>query len=550
MKRWKILQNKPISTNAEIIELLLSNRKILKKDREEFLDPRTDNITLEKTGLSRAEFNRFKKILENAFANEEKIIVYGDYDVDGITGSAILFETLYARTKNVSAYIPSRADEGYGLSIKGIDNVLEKNPDTKLIITVDNGIVANKAVLYAKEKGIGVVITDHHAKGEKEPDALCILHTTSLCGAGVAWVIARELGFENEDKVHEKLGLAALATVADLVPLIGANRAIVKEGLEVLRETRRLGLRELFNIARIDKKQMSVYTIGHQIAPRLNASGRLAHAIQALRLLCTNNEEKARKYAKLLNDTNQDRQLLTDDSVQHAKLLALEHKLNTKIILVSHESYNQGIIGLVASHLVESYYRPSFAISIGIDGISKGSARSIPGVNIIDMLRAVSDELLEVGGHPMAAGFSVRTEKINSLHASLSKEAERLVTEDLLEKILYIDMMIPFSLISKSLYHDIQALSPFGMANFEPIFATENVRVEEVRRIGREGNHLKFILSNDRKSFEAVAFGGADKYVVSNDDIINIAYAIDQNVWNGKIITQLKIKDLKTKDVC
>lgn len=549
MKRWKILQNRPISTNQEVIELLLANRNIQGKEKDNFLQPTTETITLENVGLDKKEYKKFKKRATSAIENKERIIIYGDYDVDGITGSAILFETLYSKTKFVSAYIPGRIDEGYGLSIKGIDNMLASYPDTKLIITVDNGIVAGKAVEYAKEKGIDVIITDHHAKGEDLPEAYCILHTTSLCGAGVAWVIAKELGFESKEKVYEKLELAALATVADLVPLIGANRAIVKEGLEILKKTKRIGLKELFSLARIDKNQISVYTIGHQIAPRLNASGRLTHAINALRLLCTKDPEKATKYAKMLNDTNRDRQFLTDDSVQHAKLSALDHKLNTKLILVSHESYNQGIIGLVASHLVESYYRPSFAISIGEDGISKGSARSISGVNIVEMLRSVSDILLEVGGHPMAAGFSLETQKISLLHKALAKKAEEIITEELLERVLKIDMMLPFPLITKSLITEIQALAPFGMANYEPVFTTEGVVAEEVRRIGREGNHLKFILSKEGKKFDGVAFGAADKFDVVSGGTINIAYTLEENEWNGKTTLQLKIRDLQAVEV-
>ncbi len=548
MKRWNILQNKPLSTSKEIVDILLKNRNIGKNEKAEFLHPNTQTIILENVGLERKEYKKFEKRIKSAIKDNEKIIVYGDYDVDGITGSAILFETLYSSTKQVTAYIPGRVEEGYGLSMKGIDNVLEKYPDAKLIITVDNGIVANSAVDYANKKGIDVIITDHHAKGEKLPEAFCILHTTQLCGAGVAWVIAKEMKFESDEKIHQKLELAALATVADLVPLIGANRAIVKEGLEVLKKTKRLGLKELFKHARIDLNSISVYTIGHQIAPRLNASGRLTHALNALRLLCTKDPEKATKYAKMLDDTNRDRQFLTEEAVQHAKLLALEHKLNTKIMLVSHNSYNQGIIGLVASNLVESYYRPSFAISIGEDGISKGSARSISGVNIVEMLRMVSHILDEVGGHPMAAGFSLKTEKIEELHIALAKIAERLVTDEVVERVLRIDALLKFELLDKSLFKNLQSLAPFGMGNPEPVFATEKVTVEECRKIGREGNHLKLIVSKDGNKFDAVGFGLADKFEISSGDTIDVAYTIDVNEWNGKTTLQLKVRDLKIKE--
>lgn len=545
MKHWKIIATDITpSTNEQVIRLLLSNRNLTDKNEiNEFLTSDIKGITYEAVGIDKKSYEKFEKRIKLAITKNEKIVIFGDYDVDGICATAILWETLYTKNKKSIPYIPDRADEGYGLSKKGIDNVLLKYPDTKLIITVDNGIVAYDATSYAKMKGIDVIVTDHHTKGDKVPDAMCILHTTQLCGAGIAWIISKELKFESAKKIDEKLELATLATVADLVQLTKANRAIVKRGIELLKATKRVGLVELMKEAGMEKMDIGVYSIGHLIAPRINASGRIQSAMNALRLLCTKDTNKARELASLLGNVNRDRQGLTEESVNHAKLLALENAYSSKITIVSHESYNQGVIGLVASQLVESYYRPAIAIARG-EKISKGSARSISGVNIIELIRSVSHTILEAGGHPMAAGFSVLTEKIEEFTKEISEKAESVVTDELLKRYLTIDMKLPFSLITVDLLSEIEKLEPYGMGNPEPVFATEKVDVLEVRKIGKEQNHLKLKVSKDGKVFDAVGFNLAQKIDLTGRDSIDIAYTVDENEWNGRKSLQLKIKDI------
>ncbi len=546
MIHWKIIEkNISPSTVEQIISILLKNRNLTEeKDIKEFLEANTKKITLKSCGINEKEFSKFQERILKAINSNEKIIIFGDYDVDGICATAILWESLYSKSKNVIPYIPDRVDEGYGLSKKGIDNVLEKNPDTKVIITVDNGIVAYDAVDYATKKGIDVIVTDHHVKGKKEPVAFCLLHTTKLCGAGIAWVIARELGFESKANIEEKLVLATLATVADLVPLVAENRAIVKEGIEILKNTKRVGIQELLKEAGVDKQMIGVHTIGHVIAPRLNATGRIQSAMNALRLLCTKNLQKAQELSLMLGNINRDRQGLTEDSVEHAKLLAIENTLSTNITIVSHKSYNQGVIGLIASKLVDSYYRPAIAIAIG-ETVSKGSARSIQGVNIIELIRSVSHTIIEAGGHPMAAGFSLETARIEEFSKALAEQAEKVVTEELLKRYVRIDMQLPFSLITMDLINEISKLAPFGMGNPEPIFATDSVVVLEIRKIGKEQNHLKLKVEKDRIVFDAVGFGMADNVDAVSGDSVNIAYQISENEWNGKKSIQLKLKDIK-----
>lgn len=545
MKKWKLLSKKQVENETQVFEELLKIRGIEKQNLENFLNPKTSDITLNSIGLKKADFSKFEKRIIKAIDKKEKIVIFGDYDVDGICGTAILWETLYSKTKNVFPYIPDRIDEGYGLSKKGIDNVLSLYPDTKIIITVDNGIVAYEAIDYANSSGLEIIVTDHHQIGKKENNASIILHTTELCGAGIAWILSRELKFESLKNINQKLELAMLATIADLVPLLGANRVIVKEGREVLKGTERVGLQEILKEAKIEKDKIGVYAVGHIIAPRLNASGRIDKAINALRLLCTKDREKAKYFANLLGGVNRERQDLTQEAVNHAKMLTLEMNISPKITIVAHESYNPGVIGIVASQMVESYYRPAFAISIG-EEISKGSARSIRGVNIIELLRSVADHLIETGGHPMAAGFSFYTQKREDFFKALALAADEIVTDEILERFINIDLFLPFELITKKLYKEIERIEPFGMGNAEPVFATEGVKVSEIRKIGKESKHLKMKLSKEGQIFDAVGFSLADKYDIDPGDTISIAYTIDENEWKGKKSLQLKIKDIQT----
>ncbi|MGH7245614.1 MAG: single-stranded-DNA-specific exonuclease RecJ [Candidatus Levyibacteriota bacterium] len=546
-KKWEILssfQTDPKTFKHEdLLDILLKNRNITKKDSAGFLHPKLSDVTIASVGIDKKQLAKAKKRLEKAISQKEKIVVYGDYDVDGITASAIVWETLFAKKADVTPYIPHRVDEGYGLSILGIDNLLLQVPETKIIITVDNGIVANKAVAYAKEKNIDVIITDHHTVGEKLPEAFVIIHTTKLCGAGVAWMFMQEFG-----KNNNHLDLVALATVADLVPLINANRTLLTFGLKHLQQTKRKGLLALFNEAQIDAKNIYVYTIGHIIAPRLNAMGRMKSAMDSLRLLCTTDNNRAEKLAQTLGITNRQRQLVTKESAFHA-IETVKNKSGKmkNILFIAEETYEEGIIGLVAGKLVETYYRPSIVVSKK-DGVSKASARSIHGFNIIEFIRTSSHLLIDAGGHPMAAGFTIATEKITLLQETLEKLAQEKVTDDMLQRILKIDCELPLEIVDKNLFVKIQSLSPFGMGNVEPVFAS-SVLIRGIRTIGKEGNHLKLTLSPASKTpitFEAIGFGMGEyaENIHEGDEII-IAYTIDENTWNGKTTLQLKMKDIK-----
>lgn len=488
--------------------------------------PEIDQITF--SGLPKA-----KARIKRAIKKGESIVVYGDYDADGICATAIMWETIRDLGGKVMPFIPQREKEGYGLSIEGIDEI----SDCRLLITVDSGIVANKAVDYAKKKKLDVVVIDHHEKPKKLPKATVIVHTTKLCASGMAYILSQKLGGRKD-----LLELAAIATVSDLMPLLGWNRTIVKRGLEMLSRTNRPGLRALFNVAGIEK--VGTYEIGFIIGPRLNASGRIESALTALRMLCTKDFNKALEWARLLNETNRTRQEMTEEMTLHA-IRTTDHSILTadRIIIIDHESYHQGVIGLVAGKLVEKYYLPTIVISRG-EAISKASARSIGGFNIIAAIREFENLLINAGGHPMAAGFTIETKMIPDFRKKIVKLANQQISADLLERTLKVDMEIDLDKITMDLYKKISQMEPFGIGNPEPVFASSAI-VQNIRTVGQEGKHLKLVVSG----FDAIAFGQGNLAArLKVGDSIRIAYSIVLDTFNGNHKLQLKIKDILLAD--
>ena len=549
MKKWEIInkeKNQKLDTE-EIVKILLKNRGIkTKKEITEFLNPKLSTVTALNVGIKKSELKKSVARIKKAIKEKEQIVIFGDYDVDGVCGSAILWETLNSVGAKVLPYIPHRIDEGYGLSEKGIENLKLKIKDCSLIITVDNGIVANKAVDYAKKEGIEVIITDHHVPTKNLPKAFSIVHTTAVCGTAVAYFLAEEFKNQHSKFKNSHLELVALATVADLVPLVGANRALLKQGLLELRQTKRLGLLALFKEARIMPKEIGVYEIGHMIAPRLNATGRLGSAMDSLRLICTYDNKRAEELAHKLASTNKERQGVTEEAVVHAKTKVRNSKTEESLLFISDEAYEQGVIGLVAGRLVEEFYKPSIVVSKG-EAYSKASARSIAGFNIIEFIREELALLVDVGGHPMAAGFTVETSKLTLLEKKLKKRAKELLSEETLKRSIRIDFELPDFLIVQKMFAAIQKLQPFGMKNPEPVFLTKNLIVEDIRLVGNGGKHLKIRLkSKDLKTyFEGIAFGMGEQNGFKIGDRVDVVYNLSENEWNGNKKLQLKIKDVK-----
>lgn len=546
MKKWEIVSSKHPSDIKEILSILLENRGLTNEEEIQAFTCVPDPHALGglEVGIDETQLLAALVRIKKAIAGNESIVVYSDYDADGITAGTVMWETLHNLGARVMPYIPHRAEEGYGLSKKGIDSVVALHKPT-LIITVDHGITAWEKVEYAKSQGIDVVITDHHVKPEKIPDCT-IVHTTKLCGAGVSWFVAKELLAVSDipsSVSSELIALAAIGTIADMVPLVGANRSIVKYGLAAINTTTRVGLRALIMEAGLTQGEIRTYNISHVLAPRLNAMGRLVHAMDALRLLCTKNQDKATALAKILSETNKERQLMTSDMASHAKELMKDS--DKKLLFVADSSYNQGVIGLVAGKLVEEYYRPAIVLAKG-ERISKASARSIAGFNIVEAIRSCADILIDVGGHPMAAGFTVETKHLDELKTRLEDLAGRKITDDMLVKSLRVDAKIPLTLVTQTLWSGIGDFEPFGLGNAEPIFATHGLRVTDARLVGNGNKHLKLLLSDAAGTrMDGIAFNLGELYSrLTEDAVVDVAYAIDMNEWSGRRKLQLKIKDI------
>ena len=543
LRRWEVIAKAAKHTLKikQIESILLKNRGLKSKsDRAEFFRPTPpEKLSLKALGINPAQVKKAVERINKAKKTGELIIVYGDYDADGICATAILWERLYGLGLNVLPHIPERFSEGYGLNVESIKALKEKNPKLGLIITVDHGIVAGDKIEAAKALGIDVIITDHHEPGDKLPKPVALVHTTKMGGAAVAWILAREV-----KKSPQGLDLVAIGTIADQLPLTFANRSFAKYGLEALNTTERVGLNALFGEAGIEKGEVEPYHVGFMIAPRINAMGRVLHAIDSLRLLCTKSPSRARRLAELLNKTNLERQRIVEEVVLHARASVVGEK---GIIVLAHESYHEGVIGLAAARLVEEFYRPVVMISKKA-GVAKASARSISGFNIIESIRKLEDLLIEGGGHPMAAGFSIDPGKIEEFTKRINSVASPLLTEEILTKRLKIDLEISFENIGDDLLRLVRLFEPTGIGNPTPTFISKGVSVVEARVVGREATHLKLKLKQREKTIEAIAFGlGRVFKELSVSSKVDIAYCLEENTYNGKVNMQLKVKDLKLR---
>lgn len=531
--KWKILPKK----SNYLVEQLLANRGIkTEKEKEQFFNPKLLDFEkeLEIPGIENAN-----KRIQKAIESSELIIVYGDFDVDGICASAILYKALTSLGAKVLPYIPHREKEGYGLSKLGLE--YSKDSGASVVITVDNGIVAIEQAKFAKEIGLDLIITDHHLPLNQKPDAFEIVHSTKMCGAAVAWCLIRNI--ISKSLAWELLQFVAIATICDLIPLVNLGRSFVAEGLKVLNTTTNLGLLALMNESGIRLSEIGSYEVGYMIGPRINAMGRLEHAIDSLRLLCTKDPQKAKKLARLLAETNTARQRLTADAMEQAKLLV---NIEKKIHVLMHKNWSSGIIGLIAGKITEEYYRPAIAISLG-ETVSKGSARSIDGINIVEVIRKHADILVDVGGHPGAAGFSILTEHVEVFKKRLEETVLDLPEQ---ERVLEIDAAVTTSNFNMQLVKALQRFEPFGFGNPRPIFASKEVGISDIRTVGA-GKHLKFKVEDPERSegpVDAIGFGmGELQGMLTNGQIVDLAYTPEIDDYNGFEKIQLKIKDIVVK---
>jgi single-stranded-DNA-specific exonuclease len=508
------------------------------------------------------------------------IVVYGDYDADGVTSSTILLETLKILHAQVEVYLPDRVSEGYGLNKMAINQILDGG--FKLIITVDNGIRNKEEVAYAKSKGLDIIITDHHVLPEDEkdlPDCLIINPADKrnnypcpfLAGVGVAFKLISALliksKLEDSQKkliIEKSLDLVAVGTIADMVSLLSENRLLVKRGLEILNQSKRLGLKALLKSAKISGgKKIEAWNVGWQIGPRLNAASRLSHANTAFGLLTANTEEEAETLAEELNQRNLSRQQITKEITEQVEKQIDSENIPNIILGIAGEDeiWNEGVIGLVAGRIAEKYYRPTLIITRLIEEAEfdiekkklvpkkvsfKGSGRSIPELNLVKAIETCADELDKYGGHPMACGFSINSEdKLNIFKNKISALADKELAGKNLSPKLEIESVLENSDISLNLADEINKLEPFGQNNQQPKLASYNLLIEDISLMGFDNQHIKFRLSG----FWALAFGAAEQYKhFKIGDRVDIAYYLEVNEFNGRRDAQLKIIDLRLAD--
>jgi single-stranded-DNA-specific exonuclease len=519
-----------------VIEVLLKNRGLrTEAARKKFFSPENpQKIDWRQLGINSRAVTVAVNLIQTAVKTGRPVYIYGDYDADGICSTAILWETLYRLKAKVMPYIAPRHEPVRGLSVAG----LKRLPSRSLVITVDNGITGFAAAKYAQKTGIDLIITDHHSPAEasaklgrpKFPPAAAVVHSTQLAGAGVAWFLARELGG------RKNLDLAAIGTVADMVPLLGANRSLVKFGLDQLRQTSRPGIKALLALAKIDIRGLTPHQISFSLAPRLNAIGRLADSLDALRLLCTQDSSRAQALAETLTLVNQQRQDKTLSMWQHARR---QVKLSQKIIFAAAKSYHEGLVGLVAGRLAEEFHRPAFVVAIGPKHV-KGSCRSLKAFNAIEAIRQLGDLVLERGGHPLAAGFTASPANLPAIRAKLEQAAARLTEADFRPEAAY-EAELTLDQVNGDLFKQLARFEPFGFGNPQPQFLAKKVKLISFYPVGQEAKHLKLKLPG----FAAIAFGqGRLAQKLKPGQLVDIIYSLEANNWNNHQSLELKIKEI------
>ena len=540
-----------------VIAQLLINRGLKDtKDIDAFLNPRLDYLVnpLDLQGMAKT-IERLKL----AINKQEKILIYGDYDVDGITSTSLLFLVLSTFSSNVYYYIPDRSEEGYGISQKGIKFALQYH--IALIITVDCGITSHKEIKQLNNLGIDTIISDHHEPQENLPKAHSIINPKScdyiykdLAGVGVVFkiVLALYKVLKKDPKpLYEHLDLVALGTIADSVPILGENRILVKYGIEKLINSRKKGLKKLIENCKYDCSfdNLTVRDISFNLIPVLNSTGRIDNPKHAVDLLLTDSSYRADYLVDKMLKLNQVRKEITQKVLNEARKMASESKLmrRNKILVLSSNEWHPGIIGIVASRLMEEYSRPAMIISVS-NGVGKGSGRNQGEFDFSKVLSSCSDLLVKYGGHQYAAGITILKEKIDVFRERINEilsDNQQISLHD--EPIVEIDALISLDKMNWDFLNYIEKFRPFGPGNPQPVFCGYKFPLASLKKVGKDEKHLKLSLGERRKYFDGIAFQMADKYIdIINDNAINIIFQLGINSWNGKNAIQLIIKDIKS----
>ena len=562
--KWNLLKKVPKKQREKFPELpetalqLLWNRGITTHEAvDEFLNPHWEEDVHDPFLFN--DMERAVERIDRALQNAERITVHGDYDADGVSGSVILFETLSKLGATVDVYLPHRETEGYGVSDKAVEYLKEKG--TGLIITCDCGISSNAAIVRANELGIDVIVTDHHSMPPRLPPAFAILHPQRegerypwrwLAGGGVAFKLAQALVRRSKERARipkpdtfEKwlLDMVAISTVADMVPMLGENRTLVRYGLVVLTKTRRLGLRELYQIMNL-RSDVSVETISFQIAPRINAAGRLDHANAAVALLLEHDRNKAHELALNLDATNRDRQAMTEIIAKEALAQVVDQQ-DEPVLIARRDDWPLGMVGLVAGRVMDRYQKPTLLFTQHMGRLS-ASGRSTKAFDMIGALHSLDAYLEKYGGHPQACGLSLKPEtefdvfikKIRARAAAGAKSSAGEPSRD-------VDAEIKLADVTWDLWETLSKFEPFGVGNPAPTYLIRGIRVDECQPVGSDGKHARLAVSDGEIKAKIIAFGFAETCAktATPGTRLDVLVRLSQNVWNGNRELQLQLVD-------
>ncbi|MEN3323715.1 single-stranded-DNA-specific exonuclease RecJ [Mariniflexile soesokkakense] len=548
----EVLQ-KALQVDAVVATLLIQRGVETYEDAKTFFRPSLDDLH---DPYLMKDMDKAVARIEKAMANSENILVYGDYDVDGTTSVALMASYLKSKYNLVYTYIPNRYDEGYGISYKGINFALENN--FTLIIALDCGIKSVDKVDYAKELGIDFIICDHHRPAEKIPEAAAVLDPKredcnypykELCGCGVGFkliqALAQKDGLSTEDLMGY-LDLVATAIGADIVPIDGENRVLAYFGLMVINTNPRPGIKAI--LSQVDKTELTITDVVFVVAPRINAAGRMEHGNFAVRLLTEEEHDLAAKYASEINEYNIDRRE-TDKQVTEEALKQIEeqNEQDRLTTVVYHQDWHKGVIGIVASRLTETYYRPTLVFTKSGDKLA-ASARSVRDFDIYNALEACSEHIEQFGGHKYAAGLTLLEENYEAFKQAFEDEVSKTINRNLLTPEIKIDVKINLEDITPKFYRILKQFAPFGPNNMTPVFMTDNlIDTGYGKCVGEDKTHLRITVAQSQsKSMVAIGFGMGDKFdIISNRKTFKAVYSVDENEWQGNVSLQLKLRDIK-----
>ncbi|MCH2217119.1 MAG: single-stranded-DNA-specific exonuclease RecJ [Flavobacteriales bacterium] len=560
--RWTINQNSDqkiinqlsneLSIDTTLAALLVNRGIVSFDDAKNFFRPKLEHLH---NPFLMMDMDIAIKRIDQAISNKENILVYGDYDVDGTTAVSLVFSYLKTHTQNLATYIPDRYEEGYGISYQGIDFADDNN--ITLIIALDCGIKAIEKVSYASEKGIDFIIGDHHKPGLEIPKALAVLNPKrkdcqypykELCGCGIGFKLIQAIAYEKGESIDDLvpyLDLVAIAIAADIVPITGENRILTHYGLQVINSNPRTGIKAI--IHQLKKNSLNITDVVFIIAPRINAAGRIKHGNAAVELLTELDFEAAKEFAATINEYNLRRkeldQQMTKEALDQIKNLGEQERHTT---VVFDENWHKGVIGIVASRLIETHYRPTLVFTKSKDVLT-ASARSVKGFDVYEALEQCSEFIDQFGGHKYAAGLTLKPENYQAFKNKFEEVVSATIDKKLCTPEIMIDAELALSTITPKFYRILQQMAPFGPKNMRPVFKTSAVRDNGYGKlVGSEKNHLKLniIHGADRKTYNAIGFRLGEK-INHIQNTFDIAYTLDENEWNGVKSVQLVLKDIR-----